>query len=101
MTIKLYYQDSEISEAQVKVVDSGKDAAGYYAILDQSCFYPEVEGSRQIQGRLDLPKSWMYSRSKEKSAITRISNCRKTPFLPNWIGKEGGIICSSTRGNIY
>lgn len=56
MTIKLYYQDSEISEAQVKVVDSGKDAAGYYAILDQSCFYPEGGGQPADTGEIGPAK---------------------------------------------
>ncbi|MGH2316822.1 alanyl-tRNA editing protein [Planococcus sp. SE5232] len=56
MTIKLYYQDSEISEARVGVMDSGKDAAGYYAILDQSCFYPEGGGQPADQGEIGPAK---------------------------------------------
>ncbi|WP_394121401.1 DHHA1 domain-containing protein [Planococcus donghaensis] len=56
MTIKLYYQDSKISEVQVKVVDSRKDAAGYYAILDQSCFYPEGGGQPADTGEIGPAK---------------------------------------------
>ncbi|ANU09952.1 hypothetical protein A1A1_05747 [Planococcus antarcticus DSM 14505] len=56
MTIKLYYQDSEISEASVQVLDSANDEAGYYAILDQSCFYPEGGGQPADVGRIGPAK---------------------------------------------
>lgn len=56
MTRKLYYEDSEILEATVQVMDSGKDEAGYYAILDQSCFYPEGGGQPADKGEIGPAK---------------------------------------------
>ncbi|WP_203338994.1 alanyl-tRNA editing protein [Planococcus beijingensis] len=52
MTMKLYYQDSEISEAMVEVIETGKDQAGFYAVLDQSCFYPEGGGQPADTGNI-------------------------------------------------
>lgn len=52
MTMKLYYQDSEISEAMVEVIKTGKDKAGSYAVLDQSCFYPEGGGQPADTGNI-------------------------------------------------
>ncbi|MBD8013194.1 alanyl-tRNA editing protein [Planococcus wigleyi] len=52
MTMKLYYQDSEISEAMVEVIKTGKDQAGFYAVLDQSCFYPEGGGQPADTGNI-------------------------------------------------
>lgn len=56
MTIKLYYNDSEISQAIVHVLDSAKDEVGYYAVLDQSCFYPEGGGQPADTGRIGAAK---------------------------------------------
>lgn len=56
MTTKLYYRDSDISEATVQVMDSGRDETGYYAILDQSCFYPEGGGQPADQGEIGPAK---------------------------------------------
>lgn len=56
MTRKLFYQDSEILEATVQVMDSGMDEAGYYAILDQSCFYPEGGGQPADKGEIGPAK---------------------------------------------
>lgn len=44
MTEKLYYQDSEIKKATIRVIGNGQNEAGFYAILDQTCFYPEGGG---------------------------------------------------------
>ena len=56
MTMKLYYQDSAISEAIVEVMDTGEDKAGYYAVLDQSCFYPEGGGQPADTGNIGPAK---------------------------------------------
>lgn len=56
MTIKMYYQDSEISEAPVQVLRSAKDDRGSYAILDQSCFYPEGGGQPADTGEIGPAK---------------------------------------------
>ncbi|ANU22315.1 alanyl-tRNA editing protein [Planococcus donghaensis] len=56
MTTKLYYQDSEISSAVVQVIDNGKDETGYYAILDQSFFYPEGGGQPADTGEIGPAK---------------------------------------------
>ncbi|MBT2569304.1 DHHA1 domain-containing protein [Planococcus sp. ISL-110] len=56
MTMKLYYKDSEISKASVQVLSSAKDGAGYYAVLDQSCFYPECGGQPADTGRIGPAK---------------------------------------------
>lgn len=44
MTLKLYYDNPEIGQTEVKVEEVGKDGKGFYAILDQTCFYPEGGG---------------------------------------------------------
>lgn len=44
MTMKLYYEDSELAEADVEVIGAGEDDKGFYAVLDQTCFYPEGGG---------------------------------------------------------
>lgn len=44
MTLKLYYDDPEITQTEVEVKEAGKDETGFYAILDQTCFYPEGGG---------------------------------------------------------
>lgn len=44
MTSRLYYEDSELSQAMVNIVASGEDENGTYAVLDQTCFYPEGGG---------------------------------------------------------
>ncbi|KAA0958925.1 alanyl-tRNA editing protein [Planococcus kocurii] len=56
MTTKLYYQDSEISTADVRVMNSGKDETGYYVILNQSCFYPEGGGQPADTGEIGPAK---------------------------------------------
>ncbi|MDQ0428213.1 alanyl-tRNA synthetase [Planomicrobium stackebrandtii] len=56
MTMKLFYQDSEISEAHVQVLRSAKDASGPYAVLDQSCFYPEGGGQPADTGKIGSAK---------------------------------------------
>lgn len=56
MTTKLYYQDSALSESAVQVVDSGSDETGYYALLDQSCFYPEGGGQPADTGEIGPAK---------------------------------------------
>lgn len=52
MTAKLYYQDSETSTADARVMNSGKDETGYYVILNQSCFYPEGGGQPADTGKI-------------------------------------------------
>ncbi len=52
MTMQLYYKDSEIAESAVQVIGSGKDETGYYAILDQTCFYPEGGGQPADMGEI-------------------------------------------------
>ncbi|ANU27372.1 alanyl-tRNA editing protein [Planococcus versutus] len=56
MTTKLYYQDAEISSANVHVIQSGKDGTGYYVILDQSFFYPEGGGQPADAGKIGPAK---------------------------------------------
>ncbi|MBZ5202990.1 alanyl-tRNA editing protein [Planomicrobium chinense] len=50
MTSKLYYEDSELSEAIVSIIASGEDEKGTYAVLDQTCFYPEGGGQPSDTG---------------------------------------------------
>lgn len=50
MTSKLYYKDSELSETMASIVASGEDENGTYAILDQTCFYPEGGGQPSDTG---------------------------------------------------
>lgn len=52
MTMQLYYKDSEIAESAVQVIGSGKDETGYYALLDQTCFYPEGGGQPADMGEI-------------------------------------------------
>ena len=56
MTDKLYYQDSEIAEAKVRVIHSGSDEKGYYAVLNQTCFYPEGGGQPADRGIIGKAK---------------------------------------------
>ncbi|MDN7226626.1 DHHA1 domain-containing protein [Planococcus sp. N064] len=50
MTSRLYYEDSELSQAMVNIVASGEDENGTYAVLDQTCFYPEGGGQPSDTG---------------------------------------------------
>lgn len=52
MTIKLYYQNQQLAEAGVTVISTGKDAAGHYVVLDQTCFYPEGGGQPADTGTI-------------------------------------------------
>ena len=52
MTMQLYYKDSEIAEAAVQVIESGKDENGHYVILNQTCFYPEGGGQPADLGEI-------------------------------------------------
>ncbi len=56
MTTKLYYQDAELSSANVHVIHSEKDETGYYVILDQSFFYPEGGGQPADTGKIGSAK---------------------------------------------
>ena len=44
MTEKIYYRDAYTQTARVAVIATGTDEKGDYAVLDQSCFYPEGGG---------------------------------------------------------
>lgn len=50
MTEKIYYQDSAAVTAGVAVIDTGIDSKGNFAILDQTCFYPEGGGQPSDTG---------------------------------------------------
>lgn len=44
MTLKLYYDDPEMTQTQMTVNGSGQDEKGQYIIADQTIFYPEGGG---------------------------------------------------------
>lgn len=44
MTEKIFYADATVQTATARVIATGKDDNGHYAILDRSCFYPEGGG---------------------------------------------------------
>lgn len=52
MTKKLYYDDSYLKEATVHVIESAMDGSGQYAVLDQTCFYPEGGGQPADRGMI-------------------------------------------------
>lgn len=52
MTLKLYYEDPETAEAEVEVIHTGQDSKGFYAVLDQTCFYPEGGGQPGDKGAI-------------------------------------------------
>lgn len=44
MTERIFYQDAAVSTLSAKVVTTGLDDRGEFAVLDRSCFYPEGGG---------------------------------------------------------
>lgn len=44
MTEKIFYDDATVHTATARVIATGTDDNGHYAILDRSCFYPEGGG---------------------------------------------------------
>ena len=44
MTLKMYYGDPEIAQAQVEVIGTGQDEKGQYILTNQTIFYPEGGG---------------------------------------------------------
>lgn len=44
MTEKIYYQDAAAHTATARVIATGTDELGTFAVLDRSCFYPEGGG---------------------------------------------------------
>lgn len=52
MTTRLYYQDQQLAEAAVTAIEIGRDGKGDYAILDQTCFYPEGGGQPADTGTI-------------------------------------------------
>lgn len=49
-TLKLYYQDSHMSEFDAVVVSCNQTAKGYAAVLDKTAFFPEGGGQRADTG---------------------------------------------------
>lgn len=52
MTEKIYYRDAYAQANPVSVVATGTDENGDYAVLDQSCFYPEGGGQPADTGTI-------------------------------------------------
>ena len=50
MTEKIFYQDASAHTATAKVIATGTDELGKYAVLDRSCFYPEGGGQPADNG---------------------------------------------------
>ncbi|TWT03425.1 DHHA1 domain-containing protein [Planomicrobium sp. CPCC 101079] len=56
MTTKIYYENPELKKIEATVIHSDKDAAGYFALLDKTCFYPEGGGQPADAGIINNVK---------------------------------------------
>lgn len=52
MTRRLYYEDSFLQQTEVQVIQTGEDERGLYAVLNQTCFYPEGGGQPADHGTI-------------------------------------------------
>jgi len=82
MTETLYYQDSNISEFEARVLEVVKEKEGWRVVLDKTCFYPEGGGQPADKGWIDdIPVSHVQ---KQGNVVYH--------YLPGNPGQEHGTV---------
>lgn len=69
-TIKLYYQDSHLSEFDAQVLKCAETAQGFEVILDATAFYPEGGGQASDTGTLSAAR--VLSSREENGAVVHL-----------------------------